>query len=81
MADQNIFVIEENVEFPEGEKRSVESALQELEGILSKMEDEDTTLESSFSLYEKGMRLVKEINDRIDRVEKQMIILEGEDHE
>ena len=45
------------------------------------LEDETTPLEASFSLYEKGIALVKEINGRIDRVEKQMIILEGQEDE
>ena len=65
------------------EKRSltVEMQLEELEKVLEQLEDEATPLETSFSLYEKGMALVKEINGRIDRVEKQMIILEGQEDE
>ena len=55
--------------------------LEELEKVLEQLEDETTPLEASFSLYEKGMALVKEINGRIDRVEKQMIILEGQEDE
>ena len=49
--------------------------------VAMQLEDETTPLEASFSLYEKGMALVKEINGRIDRVEKQMIILEGQEDE
>ena len=60
---------------------TVEMQLEELEKVLEQLEDEATPLEASFSLYEKGMALVKEINSRIDRVEKQMIILEGQEDE
>ena len=60
---------------------TVEMQLEELEKVLEQLEDETTPLEDSFSLYEKGMALVKEINGRIDRVEKQMIILEGQEDE
>ena len=60
---------------------SVEMQLEELEKVLEQLEDETTPLETSFSLYEKGMALVKEINGRIDKVEKQMIILEGQEDE
>ncbi|MBQ7536178.1 MAG: exodeoxyribonuclease VII small subunit [Stomatobaculum sp.] len=60
---------------------AVEVQLEELEKVLEQLEDESTPLETSFSLYEKGMALVKEINARIDRVEKQMIILEGQEDE
>ena len=60
---------------------TVEMQLEELEKVLEQLEDETTPLETSFSLYEKGMALVKEINGRIDKVEKQMIILEGQEDE
>ena len=60
---------------------TVEMQLEELEKVLEQLEDEATPLEASFSLYEKGMALVKEINSRIDKVEKQMIILEGQEDE
>ena len=60
---------------------TVEMQLEELEKVLEQLEDETTPLETSFSLYERGMALVKEINSRIDKVEKQMIILEGQEGE
>ena len=60
---------------------TVEMQLEELEKVLEQLGDEATPLETSFSLYERGMALVKEINSRIDRVEKQMIILEGQEDE
>ena len=60
---------------------TVEMQLEELEKVLEQLEDEATPLETSFSLDEKGLALVKEINSRIDRVEKQMIILEGQEDE
>ena len=60
---------------------TVEMQLEELEKVLEQLEDEATPLETSFSLCERGMALVKEINSRIDRVEKQMIILEGQEDE
>ena len=59
----------------------VETMLKSLEEILQKLESGDTPLEESFRLYEGGMRLVKEINAKIDRIEKKMITLDGEDHE
>ena len=56
-----------------------EASLAELEELLGKLEDEETPLEASFSLYEKGMKLVQVINGKIDRVEKEMTVLEGEE--
>ena len=47
------------------------------------MEKEEISLEDSFQLYHKGMDLLKQCNDKIDKVEKKMLILdeEGETHE
>ncbi len=59
--------------------RTVEEDLAELEELLAKLEDEETPLEASFALYEKGMKLVQGINGKIDRVEKEMTVLEGEE--
>ena len=50
-----------------------------VEEDLAELEDEETPLEASFALYEKGMKLVQVINGRIDRVEKEMTVLEGEE--
>ena len=62
-------------------KETVEESLRSLEGLMESLEDPDTPLEESFALYEKGLKLVREISSRIDRVEKQMIVLEEEGHE
>lgn len=57
---------------------TIDSCLEQLEGILHSMEDESVSLEQSFSLYEQGMKLVKDINGRIDQVEKDILVLDGE---
>lgn len=59
---------------------SIEEGLSELETLLKKLEDSATPLEEAFAFYEKGVKLVREIGGKIDKVEKQMIVLEGEDH-
>ena len=53
-------------------EKSIEQTFAELEELLEKLESPDTTLEESFACYE-----VKACNDKIDKVEKQMIILQG----
>ena len=42
------------------------------------MRKEDITLEESFSLYKDGMELIKQCNADIDRVEKQVQILNAD---
>ena len=42
------------------------------------MEEDGISLEESFACYERGIRLVRFCNDRIDRVEKKVQMLRGE---
>ena len=57
------------------EEKSLETTFQEINDIISKLEQEDITLEDSFSLYQEGLKLLKYCNDSIDKVEKKLIIL------
>lgn len=54
-----------------------------LDEVIKNMEQGDISLEESFQFYHKGMDLLKVCNDKIDKVEKKMLILddEGEEHE
>lgn len=65
------------------ETKSIEETFRELEAIVEKMENGDSTLEESFASYETGMKLVKECSQRLDKVEKQIIVLaeDGGDYE
>ena len=53
----------------------MEEAFLELEAIIDKMQGRDVTLEDSFSLYEQGMQKLKFCNQKIDHVEKKMLLL------
>ena len=65
------------------ENRTLEELFQELDGMMRQMEEPGLSLEQSFSLYHRGIELLKSCNDKIDTVEKQIQILEenGECHE
>ena len=39
---------------------------------------EDISLEQSFHVYEKGMKLLRECNEKIDRVEKKVLELNSD---
>ena len=56
---------------------TIEENFTKLEEIIEKMESEDVTLETSFYLYSKGLKLIKDCNDKIDKVEKEMKVIEG----
>ena len=54
-----------------------EENLARLDEIISKLDNKDTSLEDAFKEYESGIKLVKECNDAIDKVEKDVITLNG----
>ena len=46
-----------------------------IEEILGQMDDKEISLEKSFLLYEEGMKKLKQCNDKIDQVEKKMLVI------
>ena len=71
-----------NAETVEAEKNdqgpSLEEAFSLLDDITRTLEDEEITLEDSFQAYKKGMDLLKICNDKIDKVEKKVLMLNEE---
>ena len=64
-------------------EQSLETVFEQLDEIVEQLEAEDVSLEDSFGLYHKGMDLLKVCNEKIDTIEKKMIMLDenGEEHE
>ncbi|MCD8077886.1 MAG: exodeoxyribonuclease VII small subunit [Lachnospiraceae bacterium] len=58
------------------EALTMEEACQQLDELLTEMEEGEHSLEETFSLYRKGVALVQCCNEKIDRIEKQLIVLE-----
>jgi exodeoxyribonuclease VII small subunit len=58
-------------------EKTIEQTFEELDQLMEKLESSDTTLEESFACYEAGMKLVKACSEMIDKVEKQIIVLQG----
>lgn len=65
------------------EERTLEEVLSQLDTVIQDMEREDISLEDSFRLYHEGMQMLKICNEKIDTVEKKMLVLdeEGAEHE
>ena len=55
---------------------SLEDLFTNLDEVVAGLEKEDITLEESFDLYQKGMKMLKQCNDTIDMVEKKVQILD-----
>jgi len=60
------------------EEVGLEDALEELERIVSELEDGKMSLEKSLELYERGMRLVRLCNLRLDSAQRRIECLTGE---
>lgn len=54
----------------------IEDNFEQLEDIISKMQSDRITLEQSFELYNKGLSLVQDCNNQIEKIEKQIKIIE-----
>lgn len=59
----------------------IEESFRLLDELLERLEDEDTPLEESFELYEKGLKLIKGVESQIDKVEQKLQILGADDKE
>lgn len=53
--------------------KTLETAFEELEEIIARMEDRELPLEDSFKLYQEGVKLVKLCNSSLDKYEKKII--------
>ncbi len=67
----------------EKQEQPLEELFGGLEEVVGAMEQPQVSLEESFRLYHKGMDMLKACNDRLDQIEKEMLVLddEGELHE
>ncbi|MBQ3165457.1 MAG: exodeoxyribonuclease VII small subunit [Lachnospiraceae bacterium] len=48
---------------------------EKLEESIEKLEQEDISLEDSFKIYQEGMKLIRTCNEKIDKVEKEVLKL------
>lgn len=60
----------------ETEGKTIEETFNQLDSIMEKLESPETSLEDSFGFYEAGMKLIRECGEKIDRVEKKIMILQ-----
>ena len=58
------------------EALSLEEAFTQLDAVLGEMESGEHSLEETFDLYEKGLKLVRYCQESVDTLEKKLVILE-----
>ena len=59
-------------------RMTVEETFDALDGLISRLERGDGSLEEAFAHYEEGMKLVKSCNEKIEKIEKQILVLSGD---
>jgi len=59
------------------QEMTIEEAFQSLDAILADLETDQNGLEETFAKYQKGLEYVKFLKERIDGIEKKLIILEN----
>lgn len=59
----------------EEQEKTLEAMLSEVESIIQNIQQRDISLEDSFALYQQGVEKLKLCNDRIDAVEKKLLLL------
>ena len=62
-------------------KMTLEESFDALDGIIDELQGGELTLEESFKKYEEVMKLVKNCNDSIDKVEKKLLVINGGEDE
>ena len=61
------------------EDLTLEEGFEKIDELIETMADGDISLEESFDKYKLGMEILKVCGDKIDKVEKQIEILNAED--
>ncbi len=59
----------------EKEKKTIEEQFAELENILRDMDSSEVGLMESFEMYNKGLLMVKELNEQLDKIEQQIEVV------
>ena len=57
-------------------EQTLETVFEQLDEIVGKLAGENVSLEESFQLYHNGVDLLKVCNEKIDTIEKKMLILD-----
>lgn len=59
-------------------EKTLEEAFAQLEEMIQKLADKNVSLEESFEIYTEGTKLLKYCNSKLDKVEKKMLVMNGE---
>ena len=63
------------------QEMTIEETFVAIDGLIDKLESGQGSLEDAFRHYEEGMKLVRQCSEKIDTIEKQILVLNGESME
>lgn len=58
--------------------QTLEQTFEQLDEVIESLQDRDLELEESFALYQKGMQLLKKCAEKLDKVEKKVLVINKE---
>lgn len=62
----------------EAKDSTLEGLLEAVEAIVAQMQQKDLALEDSFALYQQGVGMLRQCSQKIDLVEKKLLLLQEE---
>lgn len=58
---------------------TIEEAFTQLDEIITQLESGNLSLDASFKKYNEGIKMIKSCNQQLDKVEKQIIVLDSKE--
>jgi exodeoxyribonuclease VII small subunit len=68
-------MLERKVKIYMAKSQTIEQSFEKLDEILKSLEQPDISLDEALKIYNEGIKLVKNCNQQLDKVEKQIIVL------
>ena len=62
----------------EAKDSTLEGLLEAVKAIVARMQQKDLALEDSFALYQQGVGMLRQCSQKIDLVEKKLLLLQEE---
>ncbi len=59
-------------------EQTLEELLSDVENMIGQLQQKDISLEDSFAIYQQGIEKLKLCNQKIDAVEKKLMVLDEE---
>lgn len=63
---------------PRKKNFNIEDDLQQIDFIISKMENEDISFDNSLKLYENGLKLINNCMDKLNNIKEKVYVLEND---